>query len=123
MTATGFTREQKQIILWRDGDLCCMCRQRATEANHRANRGAGGSKYRNTLPNGCALCTICNGRIESDAEYAAEARRRGVKLDSWDDPEAEPWLSPLYQLPVWSLPNGDLLFERPTRPSMEDVTE
>lgn len=110
---TGFSREQKRIIIWRDGGKCTMCGAPADEANHRLNRGMGGRPSLNILENGCAICHACNGRIESDAEYAERARRRGVKLTDGQDPRAESWLSPFYGIPVWSLPNGDLVFECP----------
>lgn len=110
MSSTGFTPEQKRIILERDGFLCCLCGRRAEVANHRAGRGAGGSKLANTLANGCALCHRCNGAIESDAELAQLARDRGVKLSRWDDPTECPYWSPLYRCMVQPLNTGDLVF-------------
>lgn len=110
---SGFTPDQKRIIIWRDGELCCMCGHRAEEANHRINRGMGGRPSLNVLSNGCALCHECNGRIESDAEYAAIARQRGVKLDDGADPRAVPYLSPFYRLPVYPRDDGDLTFDPP----------
>ncbi len=77
-----------------------MCGAVAREANHRGNRGAGGSKRANTLANGCAICHECNGRIEADADYAEQARARGVKLSRYDDPTLVPFLSPLYGILV-----------------------
>lgn len=100
--STGFSREQSQAILDRDG-TCAMygsgpqCRGRAEVANHRAGRGMGGSKLANTLPNGCGLCHVCNGEIEADARLAEVARRRGVKLLRTDDPEGVPVWSSRYQ--------------------------
>lgn len=109
----AFTPEQRRIIIWRDGGLCCMCGAQATEANHRLNRGMGGRPSLDILENGCALCHDCNRRIESDADYAARARALGVKLRDGDDPRRMSWLSPFYRLRVWSLPNGDLCFTDP----------
>lgn len=100
MTSTGFTPQQKATILFRDGYKCAMCGHRATEANHRGNRGAGGHRASNTLANGCAICHECNGAIESDALRAAVARERGVKISRYEDPELVPYLSPLYAVPV-----------------------
>lgn len=118
---TGFTREQAGIILWRDGELCCICGQRAQVANHRANRGMGGRRSANNLANGCALCHLCNDLIERDADAAALARERGVKLADGDDPTQVPYLSPLYLIPVWPRLDGDLTFDPP--PSRGDTGE
>ena len=56
------------------------CLYQASAANHRINRGAGGSKLLNVLVNGCAICGPCNGLIESDPDVAQLARDRGVKV-------------------------------------------
>lgn len=110
---TGFTPEQKSIILERDGHQCPMCGGRANEANHRANRGAGGYKAGNVLSNGCAICSLCNGRIESDPRYAELARDRGVKLSRYDDPRQEPYLHPMLKIKVWLADDGTYTLERP----------
>lgn len=110
MSVTGFTTEQVRAIMLRDGDKCAMCGHRAETANHRANRGAGGWKAGNTLPNGCAICHRCNGLIESDADYAAEAVRRGVKLRRGEDPTRVRYLSPLYGMYVYLQDDGGLDF-------------
>jgi hypothetical protein len=111
---SGFTAEQKRIIIWRDGGKCCMCGRPAEVANHRLNRGMGGRRSLNILENGCALCWACNDLIERDPDLAAKARELGVKLTDGQDPRAESWLSPFYRLRVWSLENGDLVFTNPT---------
>lgn len=107
---TGFTPEQTAAILWRDGDKCAMCGHRARTANHRANRGAGGHRGSNRLANGCAICHDCNGLIESDPVLAERARDRGVKLSRYDDPEAVPYLHPIYQVPVLLNDDGGFAF-------------
>lgn len=82
---SGFPRDVAAGILQRDM-TCAMhgthpeCRGRAEVANHRAGRGMGGSPAANVAPNGVGLCHPCNGLIESDAELAEVARRRGVKV-------------------------------------------
>lgn len=103
--STGFSAEQKAGILMRDGERCCMCGGKATEANHRANRGAGGRQSKNTTANGCAIDWICNGAIEADALYGAYARYLGVKLSDHEDPETTPYWSPFWRL--WVQPHGD----------------
>jgi len=107
MTVTGFTPEQRDAVLLRDGGMCAMrgthdqCRGRADDANHRLNRGAGGTSDRGTGKNGmgnaCAICFVCNGLIESDPELAAIARHRGVKLEQGDRPELVALWSPFFR--------------------------
>lgn len=116
MSGTGFTPQQKATILFRDGDKCAMCGRRATEANHRANRGAGGHRASNTLANGCAICHECNGAIESDPEAAELARARGVKVSRYEDPALVPYLSPLYGVPVLLDEAGGFAFVPTTAP-------
>lgn len=79
---------QKQFNRYLDRDGYCLhCGEtEALAPNHRANRGMGGSKARDVPSNIVVLCSLLNGQIESDARYAATARRYGWKLDSWDDP-------------------------------------
>lgn len=113
----GFDLVMKATILWRDGELCAMCGKRATEANHRLNRGAGGRPSLNTFGNACALCSWCNLLIERDAFAAQQARELGVKLRELPPelaPELVAYRSPFYRLWVWPIfPNGDLSFDRP----------
>lgn len=92
--------EQKQIILFRDGNKCPICGKVAREVNHRANRGSGGFRAANTLANACAICWECNGLIESDADYAEKARERGVKISKHDDPREVEYFHPLLSMRV-----------------------
>lgn len=91
-TTTGFTREQVDAILLRDGGKCCLCGRNADTANHRMNRGAGGRPSLNRIDNGCAICWRCNDLIERDAVARADAIHLGVKL-----PEGAS-----FQTPLWS---------------------
>jgi hypothetical protein len=116
VSTTGFTPEQTATCLFRDGHKCAMCGRRATTANHRANRGAGGHRGSNGLANACAICTDCNGLIESDAALADVARARGVKLSRYDDPTTVPYLSPLYAVPVLLDDLGGFTFVPTTAP-------
>ena len=105
--STGFTPEQVRDVLMRDGNLCAMlgadprCRRRASTANHRLNRGAGGTSDRGTGRNGmgnaCAICDWCNGQIEDDPALAETARHRGVKLRQGDTPALVALWSPFFQ--------------------------
>ena len=120
MSATGFTREQVAYILLRDGERCCLCGARATVANHRMNRGAGGRESLNRIDNGCALCWTCNDLIERDWLAAEEARRLGIKLRD-GDPFTTPLWSPFYQLWIILHPmHTDLTHytDRDTRPDV-----
>lgn len=100
---TGFAPDVRDGILLRDGGLCAMlgtpgCRgQKADEANHRLNRGMGGTSLEavSSHPsNGCALEHDCNWRLEHSAEFAEAGRRRGVKLEAGQDP---------LSVPMWSV--------------------
>jgi hypothetical protein len=74
--------------LARDGG-CLHCGEtEALSPNHRANRGMGGSKARDVPSNIIVLCSAMNGAIESNHKAAAQAKRYGWKLDSWQDPMA-----------------------------------
>ena len=103
---TGFTPEQVRAVVVRD-EMCAMrgtnpaCNGRAETANHRLNRGAGGSKLRNGLANACGICHVCNGLIESDPDLAQIARAQGVKLVEGDVPEDVALWSPFFAQWVW----------------------
>lgn len=97
----GFPPEQKQIILFRDFQICPMCYRKATIVNHRANRGSGGFEGANTLANGCAICWQCNDKIETDPEYAELARFRGVKISRYDDATTVEYFHPMFRM--WTL--------------------
>ena len=100
--STGFTMKQWRQI--KDRDQVCVwhgegCDPDMLVPQHRSGRGMGGSRSKNRLSNGVALCSLMNGLIESDAALAAEARARGIKLSIHDDPavfpvvypDGEPW--------------------------------
>lgn len=55
----------------------------------RANRGMGGTKTF-LLSNYVWLESEFNGLIESDAKWAEEARRRGIKISKFADPRLIP---------------------------------
>lgn len=121
MTTTGFTPAEVAACLHRDGDKCAMCGRRATTANHRANRGAGGFRAANRLSNASASCHECNGLIESDGPLADVARERGVKISKWDDPTEIPYLSPLYNVPVLLDDDGGFTFAEPSTTTPDTV--
>jgi len=52
----------------------------------RSNRGMGGYKGNLRLSNFVWLESDINGLIESDADWAAEARRRGIKISRYENP-------------------------------------
>lgn len=102
MKTNGFTPDQVAAVLIRDGAQCALwgivpgCTQRATTANHRRNRQAGGSKLRNGMSNACAICDFCNDSIESSSPMADLARYHGVKLVEGDVPARTLIWSPFF---------------------------
>lgn len=122
--STGFSPAEKGYILIRDGGMCAMfgapgCDgDRADEVNHRLNRKAGGSRLRNGMGNGVSIASLCNGHLESDAEFAEEGRRRGVKLVEGQDPEQVPVWSPFFRQWVL-LTDGALDFTGITDPTLD----
>lgn len=76
----------------RDGHACSWhwagaCDTDTLVPHHRMNRGHGGSRNGDVLSNLVWLCSGMNGLIESDAELARRARRRGIKVprNGWFD--------------------------------------
>lgn len=67
-------RRMVQQVLVRDKGFCLLtgpfCLGEATVADHRVNRGMGGSKALDTFENLIAACHICNGWKET--AYAME---------------------------------------------------
>jgi len=91
----GFTRAQWEALKARDQHCVWhgpSCDPDLLVPQHRSGRGMGGSRLKNHLSNGVAMCSIVNGLIESDAELAAEARVRGVKISLHADPRMIPVL-------------------------------
>lgn len=86
------TPKQFQKYMARDGG-CCHCGDDvAVVPNHRINRGMGGSKERDVPSNILVICSFLNERIERDPFLAEEARLKGWKLESWQDPLTTPYL-------------------------------
>lgn len=117
MKRTGFLPAVSDGILLRDGELCAMLGapgcpgHRATEANHRDNRGQGGvhgdaAELSNDPANGCAVEHHCNWALEAVPEFAEEGRRRGVKLEAGAHPMKVPMWSPFYKQWVELLADG-----------------
>lgn len=57
---------------------------------HRVNRGMGGSKVLDIPANIIVFDSVRNGLIESDPQWAEQARNYGWKLESWQDPLTSP---------------------------------
>lgn len=77
-------------------DLSCVhCGAEDTLiVHHRINRQMGGAKGKNN-PRGMAanlliLCSAFNVLIEANADAAALARKHGIKLNTWQNPETTP---------------------------------
>lgn len=138
---TGFTPTQVDGILMREGTICAMSgaelpdgttlpRHKATTANHRLNRGAGGTADRGTgrngTDNGCAICWTCNGLIEDGAELADIARHRGVKLTAGDRPHLVAFWCIFYGQWVQLIGDDMILLgltDPTTRPELHDPEE
>jgi len=90
--ATRLTQKEFARYLERDKHcLHCGTTDDTLIPQHRANRGAGGSKSRGSNPaNVVVLCSRVNTLLEADARWATLGRVNGWKLNSWDDPAIEP---------------------------------
>lgn len=68
-TVVSIPRRLVQQVIDRDGGWCLLtgphCLGEATVADHRVNRGMGGSKALNVPENLIAACTVCNGWKET----------------------------------------------------------
>lgn len=87
------TDRVRKLVYTRDGSACWHCG--ATDGlsiQHRANKGMGGSRNRESLDNLLTFCLEANQRMESDANFAMQARDNGWKLSSWTP----------YSQPVWN---------------------
>jgi hypothetical protein len=77
----------------RDGRVCVWhgetCDPATLVPQHRAG-GMGGGKSKHRLSNVLWLDALTNGLIEADADMAAEARRRGIKISLHADPRHIP---------------------------------
>lgn len=93
MTATP--RSLLRALTARDGHRCAwhwesICDPETLVPQHRANKGIGGYKGGDRLSNLVWLCSYMNGLIESNEVFAGEARRRGIKISRYDNPEHVP---------------------------------
>lgn len=88
----SLTKRQFAKYLARDLHCPCGCmgREDTYVPQHRAGRGMGGSKLLDRTANIMVLCSELNGRIESDADLAEQARAFGWKLYRHQVPEDEP---------------------------------
>ena len=73
--------------------LHCGTDDETISPHHRINRQAGGSakaSKRNQPSNIIPICSAFNGIMESDPDAAQEARARGWKLASYENPLERP---------------------------------
>jgi hypothetical protein len=73
------------LVLSRDENVCQLnlpgCTYTATVADHRANRGMGGSEILDNTVNLIAACGLCNGLKETvSGALLDDLKRRGVRL-------------------------------------------
>lgn len=75
----------KELVYQRDGNRCVIngprCTSVATCTDHRAGRGAGGSRELNTAACLVAACQLCNGFKEDAIGYHRQALEdRGLRV-------------------------------------------
>lgn len=105
---TGFTDEQREIILRRSYGTCEVCNNRpVAHLHHRRPRRMGGARGAsdalvNAVANALALCNICHDRTE--AERSA-SRTLGRLVAADDDPARTPVFLPRYR--GWVLLDAD----------------
>ena len=78
-------RSVKSLVYERDGNRCVIngprCTGVATCTDHRAGRGAGGSRELNTAACLVAACELCNGFKEDATGYQRDAlEARGLRV-------------------------------------------
>lgn len=79
------SRKRKDRIIFRDGGLCQLnlfgCTVFADTADHRANRGAGGSQLLDDGRNLIAACNLCNmAKENATGAVRADLIRRGLRV-------------------------------------------
>ena len=83
-----------RVLLGRDNGACVWhgpsCGDDTLVPHHRANRGIGGHKAGDSLANIVMVCADVNYLMEADDRTAVEAKRRGIKLSRYADPEKAP---------------------------------
>ncbi len=102
----------KRNVIERDGGWCIYmlpgCQGEATTTDHRANRGAGGSRILNDPTNLCAICWSCNSRkADAVSLVLLELEQRGL----WIRPDSthERTLARAMRTPV-EYPDGERYF-------------
>lgn len=81
MTSTAMIR----AVLRRDEHVCVIkgphCMIHATLADHRANRGQGGSSVLDDMANLVAACVLCNGdKEDATKEFRRKLLYRGLRI-------------------------------------------
>lgn len=110
------------LVYRRDQYQCVHCGAvDGLSLQHRINRGMGGSKYRDTPANLVVMCAVHNALLESDPALAHDARWKGWKLASWEQPtRCAVFYAPLGE---WFLldDDGGLAPADPVVPGVDDV--
>jgi len=80
-------------ITKRDGHRCAICGDdnETLVPHHRAGRGMGGRRSLDRLSNLVWTCSLENGLMESDPEFAVIMRTKRIKISSHDEP-SHVWL-------------------------------
>lgn len=99
--STGFSDEDRHIVLQRSYGKCERCNRRdAGHIHHRKPRRMGGrsgagAKDVNRPSNALALCPACHDEIETKTR--GEAQELGLILSDGQDPAETPVLLPRYR--------------------------
>lgn len=112
---SGISPRMVDLVIERDGEVCQLalngCTYQATVADHRANRGMGGSPVLNSPVNLIAACGVCNGAKESVSGLELDGLfARGLRL--FNGRLAEQTLELAAKTPV-TYRNGDRYILRP----------
>lgn len=81
----------RRSVFDRDGNKCVACGDiNNLTIQHRVSKGMGGSKQFDTIAHLLTLCLLCNGRLESDAEFAEMGIAYGWKIRRNTKPLPDP---------------------------------
>lgn len=88
----GISSALMAALLERDGHRCAWAGMEGEDLvpHHRSNRGMGGDRSKNRLSNIVFLPSLVNSLLESDPSWQAEAKRRGIKISGFANPELTP---------------------------------
>lgn len=116
--STTVTPQTRLALRNRSHGRCEWCGHggKRLEVHHRLYRSRGGGHDASNLVMLCGWGnhTGCHGRAHGAEPGDTDAAiRAGMTLPSGADPEAVEIRSVVFGIPMWLLPNGDVVFDRP----------